>query len=107
MRAPRRPVGKHRHNFASTNVNTGAWVEIIDDLAKPCSYVEVFNSSGSVLRLSTGAAAAEDDSEISYYVLPNGSPIMLPLEFGNGARISARAVDANATVGSLIFNFFD
>jgi hypothetical protein len=100
-------VKKFRHAFGSTNVNTTAWVEIIASLDTPASYVEVFNSSGAILKLSTGAAAAEDDSEIAYYILPNGSAIMLPMEFGNGQRISARAIDANATVGSLVLNFFD
>lgn len=103
----RRPLKKFRHAFGSTNVTTSAWVELIASMDKPASYVEIFNSSGSILKLSTGAAASEDSYEIPYYVLPNGSSILLPIEFANLKRISAKAVDVDATMGSLILNFFE
>ena len=102
----RTPVGKHFHSYASTNVGTLAWVEIISATTFPSSAVEIFSASGSTIKLSLGAAGDEDAEEIKYYVLPGGSSILLPIEIPRGKRISAKAVDATADVGSLVLNFF-
>ena len=99
-------VAKLRHSFVATNITTAAWVEVIAALAQPCSAVEIYNSSGSIIKLALAAAAAEDANEVPYYVLPNGSSILLPMSWSKGARLAARAVDASATSGDLIFNFF-
>lgn len=102
----RKPIYKFRHSFSDTNVNTNAWVELLSSLTKAASAAEIFNSSGAILKLALAAAGQEADNEMDYYVLPTGSPILLPLEFDNGVRLAARAVDVNATTGSLVINFF-
>jgi hypothetical protein len=106
MRMARTPIYKFYHSYSSTNVTTGAWVELIASLQYPASAVEIFNGTGAIVKLSIGAAAAEDASEIPYYIIPGGSSIMLPLGFSREARISARAVDQDATTGTLVLNFF-
>lgn len=100
------PVHKHVHNYATTNVTTAAWAEIIASLPVAASAVEIYSGNTSVVKLSVGAAADEDANEINYYVIPGGSSILLPLEFTRGKRISAKAVNVNATTGVLVFNFF-
>lgn len=102
----RKPVNTIRHNAGSTPITTGAWVEIEDSLAAPASAVEIFNATGRVLRVSTGAAGLEDSSEAAYTIIPGGSEILVPSEWRRLSRLSMKAVDANATTGYIILNFF-
>jgi hypothetical protein len=101
-----KPVHKVRLDYGSTNVGIGAWVAVVASMPVPACGVELFNASGSTLKISTGAIGLEDASELPYYVLPGGSSILLPLEFSSGQRLSVRAVDVVANVGSLVMNFF-
>lgn len=101
----RKPVAKLVHDFASTNVTTGAWVEIEDSTTAPCSALEIFNGGGSILKISQGAAGSEDSAELPYYILPGGSQIVLPIEISKGKRLAVKAVDQNSTFGSLVLNF--
>lgn len=101
-----KPVGKFIHDYATTNVLTSAWIELITSVAQPASAVEIFDSSGRILKLAKAASGQEDDNELKYYIIPGGSSIFLPLEFSKGSRIAIRAVDDDATVGSLVINFF-
>lgn len=100
----RRPVSKLYHSFASTNVTTGAWVEVEDSLPAAADAVEIFNGCASTLKIATGAAASE--TELDYYILPGGSSILLPWNLAKGVRIAIRAQDTNATTGTFVMNFF-
>lgn len=102
----RKPVETRRHSFALTNVTTSAWVEVISAMTWPSSSVEIFNSGGRILILSTGTAGNEDDDILDYTIIPGGSEILVPSEFARGSRVSIKAIDANSTTGWLIFNFF-
>jgi hypothetical protein len=100
----RPPVGTIRLNFEDTNVTTGAWVEIEDSLGFATNGVELFNGSGSILKIATGANGSE--SELPYSILPGGSAVILGFNFAKGVRLSVRAVDQTADAGYLILNFF-
>lgn len=100
-----KPVKKFRHAFDATNVTTAAWVELISAMDKASSSCQIYNGSGSILKLSTGGIGLEDSNEVPYYVLPNGSTIIIPIELAFGGRLSAKAIGADATVGDLILNF--
>ena len=103
----RKPVAKLRHDYVATNVTTSAWVELIDALEEAASAVEIFDGSGSIIKLSLGDAGEEDDNELPYYIMPGGGGgVMIPMELAKGKRLSAKAVDATAATGSLIINFF-
>lgn len=104
----RRPVGKLQIDLSSggTPISTGAWVQLFAATPVPCCAVELFNGTGSILKLSTGTAGNEAASELPYFVLPNGSNILLPWEIAKGLPISAIAVDNATTVGRLILNLF-
>lgn len=91
-------------NYGGTPVTTGAWVQIIAALPSAASGVEIFDSSGEILELGVGAAAAE----ARVWVIQPGGNGRVPLTFASGARISLRAISANATTAGTynILNFF-
>lgn len=100
------PIHKNRHDYSADQATTAAWTEVIAEMPVSACAVEIFDSSGRILMISTGDAGSEDDATIPYFILPGGSSIFLPLEFGRGKRISVKAVDADAATGSLVMNFF-
>ncbi len=101
----RKPVAREYLDTASTNVTTGAWVEIIASTSEPASGVEIFNGTGRLLEIALGAVASE--VAIPYYIPPGGSADNLPLfDFPKSVRVSVKAVDVNATTGLIILNFF-
>jgi hypothetical protein len=102
----RKPVGKLFYNYALGNVTTGAWVEIIANIPASATEMHIFDSSGRVLKLSTGAAGDEANHELLFYIFPGGSDALLPTEWAKNSRLAAKAVDANATTGYLIINFY-
>ena len=105
MAQVRKPVHKLYLDTNSTNITTSAWVEVDASIDEPASAVELFNGSGRLLKLALGAAASE--VEIPYYLSPGGSSILVSLyDFPKGSRLSVRAVDATASSGLIVFNFF-
>lgn len=90
-----------RNVYSSTNVTTAAWVELDASLDNEATTLEIFDSSGSVLKLALGASGQE--VELPYYITPGGNgrvTVLLP----KGKRLSIRAVDTNATAGQLVIN---
>lgn len=91
-----------RNDYSSTNVTTGAWVELIASTASIINEFEIFDSSGETLELGTGAAAAETRLIL---VFPGGNG-RVPVRIASGTRISIRAVSATASVGELDINWY-
>lgn len=90
-----------RNVYSSTNVTTAAWVQLDASLDNETTAVEIFDSSGSVLKLAIGASGQE--VELPFYILPGGNgrvSLLLP----KGKRLSIRAVDTSATSGQLVIN---
>jgi hypothetical protein len=102
--AIRRPVQTVQLSFASTNVTTGAWVQLIASLAQACSAIEVFNGSPAMIKIAQGSAGNE--VAVPYTILPGGSPSVLPIELSSLARISLETVDQTANTGYIVINFF-
>jgi len=102
----RKPAGKIRHSYVATNVTTSAWVQISASIPATASSVQIFDSSGKIIKLSTGTAGNEDASELNYYIFPGGADGVLRIPFTVGDRLSAKAVDNTAQYGDLILNFF-
>lgn len=100
---PSNPVQVIRNAYASTNVTTGAWVQLDSALNQNSNHLEIFDSSGSTLKLAIGAASAE--VELPFYIVPGGNG-MIPVTLSAGQRLAIRAVDANATTGQLVINFY-
>lgn len=97
------PVEVIRNAYASTNVTTGAWVQLDSALDETVNAIEVFDSCGSVLKLGYGASGSE--LELKFYILPGGNG-RVPIQIPKGARLVIRAVDANCTAGQLVINFY-
>lgn len=103
---PRPPVYTKVVDYSVTTLSTSAWTELIAALGQPGTLIEIFNGSGSSIKLSTGTAGLEDSHIIPYTIIPGGSSVQLSMEFANAARISAKAVDTVPSLGSMILNFF-
>ena len=90
------------NDYSSTPVTTAAYVTLIASLPAAVKQVEIFDSSGSVLTLALGAAAAEVDIN---QVIPGGNGL-IPCVITAAARLSIKAVSANASSGLLVINLY-
>lgn len=97
------PKNKIRLVYSSTNVTTGAWVQLLSSIgASEIKEIEIFDSSGETLELGLGAAG----SEISQvYVFPGGNG-RIPIQIAAGTRLSIRAVSATANSGEIVINLY-
>jgi hypothetical protein len=91
-----------RNNYATTNVTTGAYVQLIASTTSAYTAVEVFDSSGQSMVLAIGAAAAEVDQ---FYIFPGGNG-RVNVNIATTQRISVKAISGNATTGELLINFY-
>lgn len=94
-----------RNDYSSTNVTTGAFVELTASLTQAMSQMEIFDSSGETLEIATGAAASE---VVRFRIFPGGNGFV-PLDntiFAAATRVSVRAVSGTASVGELTINFY-
>lgn len=91
-----------RNDYTSTNVTTGAFVELKAALAQQATAIEIFDSSGQTLELATGSGGSE---VVFMRVFPGGNGY-LPITLAAATRISIRAVSADATVGEININFY-
>jgi hypothetical protein len=99
----RPPVAKILLDYSSTSVGSGSWVEIEDSLAASCTAVELFNGSGAILKIATGANGSEVEKD--YYILPGGSSVVVPLSFSKGQRITLKTADGTtASTGFFAMN---
>lgn len=91
---------------ASSSISTGAWTQVSASVQRAASYVEIFNSTGATLAVSTGSAGQESSHILPYTVLQGGSSILVPLEVTSGNRLSVKSLDNAATSGVLVMNLF-
>jgi hypothetical protein len=95
------PRNKARIDFSSTNVTSGAWVELISTVgATAIKRVQIFMSQGNALELGFGAAA----SEVSQMFLFPGGNEVFEMDIPAGTRLSVKAVSSTASTGELLVN---
>lgn len=90
------------HDYASVNVTTGAYVELIASTVAEAVQLEITDTSTQLLVLAFGAAASEVDT---LYIPPGGNGlvnIVVPI----GTRLSIKAISGNATTGYLAINAY-
>lgn len=87
------------NNYGSTNVTTGAYVQLISSTVSALSMVCISNSSGSIIKMATGAAA----SEVDRLYIPGGGSACYQVSIAAGTRISMEALDATASTGYFLF----
>jgi hypothetical protein len=85
--------------YASTNVTTGAYVQLIASTASALNLICLSNSSGSIIKLATGAAA----SEVDRVYIPGGGSGCWPVNIAASTRVSIEALDATASTGYFTF----
>ena len=95
-------VTLYRNSYSVTPVTTAAYVQLVASMPAAVKEVEIFDSSGETLVLAIGGAGAEADKA---YIFPGGNG-RIPLQIASGARLSVKAVSANATSGELTINFY-
>jgi hypothetical protein len=93
-----------RNDYTSTSVTTSAYVQLDAALDQDVRSIEVFDSSGSVLKLALGASGSEVD--IPFHIVPGGTTVPVAFIAARGDRLSIRAVDASATTGQLVINLY-
>lgn len=86
-------------NTSTTNVTTSAYVTLVAATTIPTASLLCTDTTGRILKLAVGAAGQEVDLfqlPVSGSIeIPLGSLSMIPV----GARLSLKAINANATAG--------
>lgn len=88
--------------YASTNVTTAAYVELIASTANAINTLCLSDSSGSIIKVATGAAA----SEVDRIYLPGGGSGCFQVNIAASTRVSLRAIDASATSGYFLLTAY-
>lgn len=116
---PQRPVWTLA--FAVTTISTGAWTQILAAMVSAASAIEIFNSTGSILKLSTGTPGNEIAGLFPMTILPGGSNLLISTEsnsnvktpgsvslnaFRKGLPLTVECVDVAATGGYIVINAF-
>lgn len=96
-------VAQVRLLYSSTNVTTGAWVELVASISGSCSQITVFDSSGQTMELGVGPAGSE---VIQFLVFPGGNGTQ-DLFIPQGSRVAIKAVSGTASSGELDLNCFN
>lgn len=92
-----------RNSYASVNVTTGAWVELVASLPDIVNAITLFDSCGQTLELGVGGSGAETRTLI---IPPGGIEAQPSLRLVASSRISVRAISGTCSVGELDINFF-
>lgn len=85
-------------SYSSTNVTTGAWVQLDASTAAAINELYIFSSCGETLELGTGAAASESRVLL---IPPGGLDGKVSLAIASGTRLALRGVSGNCTSGQI------
>jgi len=86
-------------DYSSSNVGTGAWVQVDSSTAAVFNLINIFSSCANTLELGTGAAASETRVLL---IPPGGLDSPTPLAIAAGTRLSVRSIAGTCTTGSLV-----
>lgn len=101
---PPSPTGRSyadsvRNVYSSTNVTTGAWVQLIASTAAVINALHIADSCGKALELGVGGAG----SESRVFIIPAGGPSEeVRLHINASSRLSVRALDTTCSLGELV-----
>ena len=94
-------VATARNAYATTNVTTGAWVQLVASTSATINSFDIYDSSTGTLELGLGAAASETRLVLTYPGQRN-----VPVRIPAGSRISIRAVSGTVSAGEIDLNFY-
>ena len=89
--------------FASTNVSTSSYLQLVASTVKGIKGVSVYNSGSSPVQIAFGAAG----SEVNQIVVPASAslgPVYYPASGGYGLRVSVISVTQTNSTGELDVN---
>lgn len=86
--------------YSSTNVGTGAYVQILASTAGRSDFMTLFDGGGYAMILAFGPAASEVDQ---LYIPPGGFNGVIPFYIPAGTRLSLKCLEAGITVNLGIF----
>lgn len=92
-----------RNKFATTNVTTSAYVQLVASTVKGIKGLTVANSGSAPVEIAFGPAG----SEVVQMIAPNTSalsPVYYPLAAGYATRISVISLDQTNSTGELEVN---
>lgn len=101
--SPRVKAWNASNNYASVNVTTAAYVELVASTGAAASRLLVFDGSGQVMKIAFGAAASEVDQ---FYISPGGWDAAVEISVPINTRVSVRAISATASAGYLVIAAF-
>lgn len=87
-------------SYTSTNVTTGAWVQVLASTAAATNLLCITDTGGQIMELGTGSAA----SETRVFLIAQGFSGCIPLRIAASTRISVRAITATANTGYLVIS---
>jgi len=102
------PTGRAKANtpvvttYSSTNVTSGAYVQLVASTTSAANMIEIFDSSGVALYFATGAAG----SEVNQFVIYPGGNGQVNFAIAASTRLSVKAVSTSATSGTGIINLY-
>lgn len=97
--SPRSKAWNALLDYSSSNVGTGAYVEVVASTAATATRLLVFDGGGNPMVIATGAAAAEVDL---FYVSPGGWDPAVEISIAAGTRISIKALSGTSNSGFLV-----
>jgi hypothetical protein len=89
----------YTNNYASVNVTTSAYVQVVASTTGDINRLYIADTSGSAIILAVGGAGSEVDK---LYIGPGGNEAPYELNITSGSRIAIKALDVNATSGRII-----
>lgn len=87
-----------RNDYSSTNVTTGAWVQLVASTPGNIKQLHVFDSCGKTLELGAGGSGSEARIAL---IPPGGFETTLDLFIASGTRLAIRAVSSTCSAGEL------
>lgn len=97
------PGASVARDLGSTSIPTAGWTEIVASIASSSSHFVINDTGGQVMELALGGVGSEQKI---INVPPGGFGTAIALTIPAGSRISVRAVDADATAGYFLADFF-
>lgn len=83
----------------TANLMITAWFQIDGAIAQKVNYIEIFDSTGEIMAIGTGAAGSE---EFLFQVTPGGNG-GIPLRIDGGTRLAIRLVSGGIEVAPGLF----
>ena len=99
----RTPVTSVRTAYSSTNVTTGAWVELVASTSRHVALMDIFDSSGQTLQIGFGSAG----NEVAQFLVFPGGNGQVSVNIPAATRVSIKAVSGTASAGESDINFYD